>query len=108
MTATKKITLGGQTTQQVTFTTTQDAAGSYAVSVNGLSGTFTVTAPGSVPAPTPTPTPMPTPTLTPTPTPVPATATTQVNWGLIGSIIIASIIIIGLISWTIAKRRAVR
>ncbi len=132
VTATKEITLAGHASQKVTFTAkTGDVAGNYAVSINGLSGTFTVKvpsapapapaptpAPAPAPAPTPTPTPTPAPAPTPTPTPAPAPAPTPtptpapaptptptpVNWWLIGGAIIA-ITIVAIIMWLIALRR---
>jgi len=42
VTATKEVSLAAHTSQQVFFTTIQEAAGSYAANVNGLSGTFFV------------------------------------------------------------------
>jgi hypothetical protein len=44
---TKKVTLSGQSSQKLTFTTTRDAAGSYSVDVNGLTSTFVVRAPAA-------------------------------------------------------------
>jgi hypothetical protein len=49
---TKRVDLSGGTERKITFTTTQDTAGTYLVDVNGLSGSFTVTeAAVSPPAP---------------------------------------------------------
>jgi len=42
---TKEITLAGHASQRVTFTTTKEVPGIYSVAVDGLSGTFEVTAP---------------------------------------------------------------
>jgi len=53
--ATKDVTLAGGASQRVTFTTSEDAAGTYAVNVDYLSGTFTVVAPPAPPAPPPPP-----------------------------------------------------
>ena len=75
--ATKEVTLAGGASQKVTFTTAKDEAGTYAVNVEGLSGSFTVKAP---PAPPP------------------------INWWLIGGII-AACIIIGVIVWQVLVRR---
>ncbi len=91
---TKNVTLAGKVSQTVSFTTPINASGVYNVDVNGLVGSFTVkTAPSptptATPTPTPTSTPTPTPTLTPTPTPSP------INWELIGSIIIAIMVVVG-------------
>ncbi|MBA7606991.1 hypothetical protein ES703_14143 [subsurface metagenome] len=49
--ATKEVTLAGGASQEVTFTTAKDVAGTYAVNIDGLSGTFTVKAPPVVPVP---------------------------------------------------------
>ncbi len=75
---TKDVTLAGGSSQTVTFTTSKDTAGTYTVSVDGLSGTFTVK------------------TVTPKPT----------NWWpwIIGGII-AGIIVIGVIVWLGIRRR---
>jgi len=43
--ATKNVTLTAGASQKVTFTTSTDTAGTYTVTVNGKSGTFTVKAP---------------------------------------------------------------
>jgi len=43
--ATRSVTLAGSASQKVTFTTSTDTAGTYTVTVNGKSGTFTVKAP---------------------------------------------------------------
>jgi hypothetical protein len=40
--ATQEVTVDGGASQEVTFTTTKDAAGTYAVDVNGLADTFVV------------------------------------------------------------------
>ena len=47
--ATKEVTLTGGAKQQVTFTTTRDAAGRYSVTIDRLSGAFVVKAPLSLP-----------------------------------------------------------
>ena len=73
----EEVTLAGGASQQVTFTTSKDAAGSYSVSIANLSGTFTVE-----------------------PAPAPA-----VNWGLIGGIIGAAVVIILLAIWLVLRRR---
>lgn len=48
--ATEEVILASGASQKVAFTTAQDANGTYAVSIDGLSGTFVVKAP-TVPAP---------------------------------------------------------
>jgi hypothetical protein len=118
---TKQVTLAGHASQDVLFTTSRDAAGSYAVSINTLSGTITVKA---VPAPTtpapttpapttpapttPAPTtPAPTTPAPTTPAPTTSAPTTPVptNWGLIGGLIAAAIVIIGLLVYFLWWRR---
>jgi len=74
--ATKDVTLAGGASQKVTFTTVKDVAGSYAVDVDGLVGTFVVRA---VPPP-------------------------PINWWLIGGII-AAVIVIGVVIWQLVIRR---
>jgi hypothetical protein len=49
--ATQSVTLAGGASQQVTFTTSKDASGTYSVNVNGLLGSFTVK---GLPEPPPT------------------------------------------------------
>ncbi|MFC1958986.1 CARDB domain-containing protein [Chloroflexota bacterium] len=66
---TEDVTLAGGANQRVTFTTAQEVSGTYNVTIDALSGTFTVTAP-AVPPPQ-----------------------KQVNWWLIVGIIVAGIII---------------
>ncbi len=122
---TKQVSLTGKSSQEVTFTTTQDAAGSYTVNVNGLSRTFTVKpapappapapappAPAPAPAPAPPPpapapapappAPTPPPAPVPAPTPVPAP---EVNWWLIGGIAAAAAIVVGILVWFYGFRR---
>ena len=77
--ATEDVTLAGGTSQKVTFTTSKDVAGTYAINVDGQVGTFTVKA---VPPPPPPP----------------------INWWLIGGIIAAAIII-GVVIWLVVRRR---
>ncbi len=74
--ATEDVTLAGGASQEVTFTTVKDVVGTYAVNVDGLSGTFTVKAP---------------------PKPI--------NWWLIGGIIAACIALVAVISLIVTRRR---
>ncbi len=76
--ATKEVTLVGGASQRVTFTTAKDIAGTYTVTVDGLSGTFEVKVPPLPPKP--------------------------INWWLIGGII-AGVIIIGVVVWQVVVRR---
>ena len=95
--ATKEVTLSAGTSQEVIFTTSRDVAGTYAVDVDGLSGSFIVKGKPALPPPPPVPTPPP-PAPTPPPSPV-------VNWPVIGGIIggVAAGIVIFLV---IRRRRA--
>ena len=98
--ATKDVTLDGDTSQMVTFTTTMDTAGTYAINVNGLSGTVEAKAP---PVPPPAP-PVAPPAPPPPPPVVPPVLPPAVNWWLIGGII-AGVIIIGVVIWQVIIRR---
>jgi hypothetical protein len=89
--ATKDITLNAGASQEVTFTTVKDVAGSYSVEVDGLTGSFTVKE-----KPTPPPT---TPPVTPPPVKAP------IKWPLIGGII-AGVLVVGLLIFFLARRRA--
>jgi len=102
--STKKVTMTGHAAEKVTFTTIQGIPASYAVNVNGLSGTFTVkpvptepivvTSPPapapSVPAPVPAPAP---------PAPVPAAPPVPTPWWLIAIIAVATIIVVSAVVW---------
>jgi len=111
--STKRVTLAGHSADKVTFVTIQGIPASYAVNVNGLSGTFTVkpaptepivvTTP-STPAPT-LPTPAPAPTAPPVPAPSPAPTPTPMPWWLIVIIAVATIIVVGAVLWFFAFRR---
>ena len=84
------VTVEANATETVECVVAEDEAGTYEVTVDGASASFTVTAPPTptptpspspspTPTPTPTPSPTPTPEVTPTPTPVPTTLTPSVN-----------------------------
>ena len=77
------LTVNGGVRQKIPFTTARDAAGTYNVTIDGLSGAFTVRAAAPPPPPPPTP----------------------FNWWLIGGII-AGVIIISLIIWIVIQRRS--
>jgi transcriptional regulator with XRE-family HTH domain len=77
--ATRDVILAGGTSQTVSFTTTEDTAGTYTVDVNGLSDTFTVK------------------TLV-----VPMK---PINWGLITGIIAGAAVVIGVVIWLAFRRR---
>jgi len=78
--ATKEVTLSAGISQEVTFTAVKDVAGTYAVDIDGLSGSFTVKEKPAPPPPAPPPVPTP-------PAPAPAPPPAAVNWPLIGGII---------------------
>ena len=79
--ATKEVTLDGGASQTVTFTTTKDVPGIYAVNVDGLLSTFTIKAPPVPPKP-------------------------PINWWLIGGII-AGALIIGVVIAIVVRRRRI-
>ena len=67
------VTVEANATETVECVVAEEEAGTYEVTVDGASASFTVTTPPSPsPTVTPTPTPTPTPTATPTPTPAPS------------------------------------
>lgn len=89
----KSITIAAGATYEAIFITSQDAAGSYSVDVNGLTGSFKVRGAPTPPAP-------------PAPPPPPSAPTVKaVNWPIIGGVIAAVIVLVSLIVLT-ARRRA--
>jgi transcriptional regulator with XRE-family HTH domain len=86
------VSLDGHESYEVTLTLSRDSAGTYTISIDGLSGILIVKAlpatptptltPTPTPTPTPTHTPTPTPTLTPTPTPTPTPTLGALEEGL--------------------------
>jgi hypothetical protein len=121
---TKEVTLAAGATQAATFTTSATVAGTYSVSIDNLTGKFTVKAapvptptptptptpaptpiPTPTPAPTPTPTPAPVPKPAPTPTPVPIPSPAPINWTLLAIITGATVIIVGAVVWFLSFRR---
>ena len=88
--ATKEVTLKPGASQEVTFTTAKDAAGSYEVAVNGISGSFTVKEEPALPVILP---PM-----------VPPEVEPPTNWPLIGGII-AAVIAVGLLIFFSVRKR---
>jgi len=107
VTNTQEIDLAGGASQQVTFTTTRDSAGTCTVTIAELSSTFEIREPAPTPEPapapepTPAPAPAPEPAPTPEPAPVPAPVPTPepeptpTNWALIIGIIVAAVVIAG-------------
>jgi len=88
--ATREVALDAGASEEITFTTAKDVAGSYAVDVNGLSGSFTVKEKLAPPSSTPTPTPTSTPT-------------SEVNWPLIWGVI-GGTIVVGVIIFLVARK----
>ena len=84
---TKEVTLGGGANKTVTFTTSQGTARAYAVTIDDLSGTFTVKKAVALPPPV-----------------VPARA---INWWLIAGIA-AAVVIINVVIWYVISTRAGR
>lgn len=115
--AEKSVTVAAFSSQTVSFSVTRAPAGTYNVTIGGMSGSFTVLAPAE-PAPAPAPTtPAPAPT-TPTPEPpapaptppAPApsptpTPTVGPNWPLFGGIVGGGLIII-ILFITLGRRKA--
>jgi len=79
--AEKSVIVAAGSSQTASFSVSKEEAGSYSVTVDGLSGSFTVIAP-LVPAPAPPVAPPPAPPVVP-----PPTAPTGVNWAILGPII---------------------
>jgi len=88
------VTLPGGASQKVSFTITENAAGKHTVSLDRLTGEFTVRALSVSPT-------MPAPLL---PAPV-SSAAGPINWWLIGGIIAAGVIITGVVVWLVIIRR---
>ena len=83
MEETREVTVAAGASETVTFTTSEDKAGTYAVDVNGLTGSFTVKEAAVPPLPPPSP----------------------VNWPLISGII-AGVVVVGLLIFFLVRRRA--
>ena len=94
--ATKDVTVAAGASEEVTFTTAKDVAGSYSVDFNGLSGSFTVKE--EVAPPT-------APPATAPPEAAPPEVEPPINWPLVGGII-AAVIVAALISFMVSRRRA--
>jgi len=96
--ATKEVTINAGASEEVTFTTVKNIAGSYLVEVRELSGSFTVKEkPVSPPLPAPPSPPAPSPAPTPSPAPV-------VNWPLLWGII-SGVAILGLVIFLVVVKR---
>ena len=113
--AEQSATIAAGTSKTVTFIVAKEEAGSYSVTVDGMSGSFVVVAPLVIapppppPAPAPPPPPVPPPPVPAPPAPVPsappAPAPAPPNWPLIGAIIVATIVV-GLLIFFLIRRRA--
>jgi hypothetical protein len=84
--ATKGVTLNAGASEEVTFATAKDVAGTYSVEVDGLSGSFTVEEKPPPPPPPPPP------------------AAPAVNWPIIWGIM-AGVLVVGIIIFLVARRR---
>ncbi len=84
--AMSEISVAAGASQEVIFTTSKNAAGSYSVDVNGLIGSFNVVEKAAAPTPPPT------------------QAKPSINWPLIGGVT-AAIIILGLLTFFLIVRR---
>ena len=91
--ATQDVTVNANASKEVTFTTAKNVAGSYAVEVDGLKGSFTVKEKPALPQPPAPPTPSaPTEPVSPPSTPAPG-VNWPLIWGIIGAVVAAGIIL---------------
>jgi len=111
--AEQSVTIAAGASKTVTFIVAKEEAGSYSVTVDGVSGSFVVVTPViappppviiAPPAPPPTP-PAPLPPAPAPPAPVPP-APAPPNWPLIGGLIAAAVIVGLLIYFLVVRRRA--
>jgi len=89
---TKNVALEPGASEEVTFTTSRDVAGSYSVDVNGLTGSFAVKAPPELP-----PEEAPPEEVSP--------EVKAINWPLVGGIIAAAVVVVGLLIFFLVRRR---
>jgi len=92
--AEKSIAVAAGSSELVTFSATREEADDYSVAVDGLSGSFAVTAPEPSPPP-PEP-----PSLEP-----PASATLSINWPVLSGVIAGVIVAGGLLTFFLVRRR---
>jgi len=83
--AEKSITIPAGSSQSVSFSVTKEQAGSYSVTVDGLTGNFTIAAPA------------------PPPPPAPPEAKTPISWMMVG--IIAGVVILVALVISLVRRR---
>lgn len=110
------VTIAAGLSKTVTFIVAKEEAGSYSVTVDGMSGSFVVVAPAIAPLPPPPapPPPVPPPPVPPPAPPAPAPAPPAPvppappapNWPLIGGIIAAVVVVGLLIYFLVVRRRA--
>ena len=86
--ATKDVTVAAGSSEQVSFSTSKGAAGSYSVDVGGFTGSFEVVQKMTAP-----------------PGPPPASPANEVNWPLI-PIIVGVASVVGVVSYLLGRRRA--
>jgi hypothetical protein len=95
--ATQDVTVNANDGKEVIFTTAKNVAGSYAVEVDGLRGSFTVKEKPALPQPPATPPSAPTEPVSP--------LSAGVNWLLIGGII-GAVVVVGIILFVLIRVRA--
>ncbi len=95
--ATGEVTLDGGASQTVTFATFRDVAGTYSVSVDGLSGTFTIEE-------TPSPIAIEKEEAPPVPSPT-APTSKPISWPRLGGLMGGVIIVVGLLVYFLVLRR---
>lgn len=88
----KSVTVDAGATKSVSFSVAKAETGSYSVTVDGLSGSFTVVAPAVVPPPTEVPEEVPAPT--------------PIAWWVWLIVGIVAVAIIAVIVWLVMRRRA--
>jgi len=91
--AEKSVTVAAGESQLVSFIVAKEKAGSYSITVDGLSGSFMVAVPPPVPPPPPPPI-------------VPPEVKPPINWPLIGGITAAVVVVALLIFFLVVRRRA--
>ncbi len=96
--ASKQITVNAGASQKVTFTVSKDAAKTYSVDINGLSGTLVVREEAQSPPAPPAPPPVP-----PVPT-VPTAPAEPVNWPVLWGVT-GGVVVVGLIIFVVARRK---
>ena len=78
----KSVTVAGKSNQTVSFTTSKDKAGTYSVSVDALTGSFTVKPAAVIPPPPP-----------------------KTNWGLIIGVIVGVVVVAAVVAVVLVRRK---